>query len=111
MVEHGIDRSAFALLLELNNCSVKGQECVNYVLAGFLKKLQDSHKPRSIKVRNPSALLETTCRNMIDYLEEKNPVLDQSLAKHEEDGALLETMCRNMMRVLEDKNAASMTFM
>ena len=29
MVDHGIDRSAFALLVELNNCSYKGHEFAN----------------------------------------------------------------------------------
>ena len=87
----GIDKRAFALLTELNNCSDRGPERANYVMSLLVKKIQDSHNPRSIKVRNPSALVETTCKNMIDCLEGKNPVLGQGLTKHQDDGALLET--------------------
>ena len=87
----GCDHKSIKQFFALNQCTEDGPKCANNVLAGFLKKLQDSHNPRSIKVRNPSALLETTCRNMIDYLEEKNSVLDQGLTKHQDDGALLET--------------------
>ena len=67
--EWGIDKRAFALLTELNNCSDRGPELANFVMSLLVKKIQDSHNPRSIKVRNPSALVETTCKNMIDYLE------------------------------------------
>ena len=66
----GCDHKSIKQFLALNQCTEDGPKCANNVLAGFLKKLQDSHNPTSIKVRNPSALLETTCRNMIDYLEE-----------------------------------------
>ena len=71
MVEHGIDRSAFALLLELNNCSVKGQECANNVIAGLLKKRQDAVNPLARKIDNINALLTSTCKRMLLCLKEE----------------------------------------
>ena len=73
MVELGIDRSAFALLVELNNCSYKGHECANNVIAGLLKKGQDAVNPLAGKIHNISALLTATCRRMILLLQEENP--------------------------------------
>ena len=74
MVEHGLDRSAFALLIELNNCSVKGQECANNVIAGLLKKRQDAFNPLAKPVGNSSAYLTATCKKMIRLLEQsENP--------------------------------------
>ena len=71
MVDHGIDRSAFALLLELNNCSVKGQERANNVIAGLLKKRQDAVNPLARKIDNTNALLTSTCKRKLLCLKEE----------------------------------------
>ena len=71
MVDHGIDRSAFALLLELKNCSVKGQECPNNVTAWLLKKRQDAVNPLARKIDNINALLTSTCKKMLLCFKEE----------------------------------------
>ena len=68
----GCDHTSIKQFFALNQCTEDGPKCANNVLAGFLKKCQDSHNPRSIKALNPRALLETTCRNMMRFLEEKS---------------------------------------
>ena len=67
----GLDDGAFALLLELNNCSVKGQECANNVIAGLLKKRQDAVNPLARKIDNVNAWLTSTCKKMLLCLKEE----------------------------------------
>ena len=73
--EVGCDQQLIRLFFDLNRFTEDGPKCANNILAGFLKKRQDGHNPRSNKVGNPSAWLQTTCRNMMRFLEGK--MLDQ----------------------------------
>ena len=69
--EIGCDPASISLFFTLNGCTNDGPKCANNILAGLLKKRQDAHNPRSNKVGNPSAWLQTTCRNKTRFLKEK----------------------------------------